>query len=41
MFNFRHSITEKRGKLPLKVPEEFEGVDLIVHAGDITHKKSH
>lgn len=32
-------ITEKRGKLPQKVFEEFANVDLIIHAGDITQKK--
>ncbi|WP_407381045.1 metallophosphoesterase family protein [Methanobrevibacter sp.] len=32
-------ITEKRGKLSEKVLEEFSGVDLIIHAGDITHEK--
>ena len=32
-------ITEKRGKLPQKVIEEFDGVDLIIHAGDITQQK--
>lgn len=29
-------ITPKRGKLPEKVFKEFEGVDLILHAGDVT-----
>lgn len=32
-------ITEKRGKLSEKIAEEFKKVDLIVHAGDITHAK--
>ncbi len=32
-------ITEKRGKLSKKVIEEFNGVDLIIHAGDITQQK--
>ena len=32
-------ITEKRGKLSDKIAEEFKKVDLIVHAGDITHEK--
>ena len=32
-------ITEKREKLSKKVPELFDGVDLIIHAGDITHQK--
>ncbi len=32
-------VTEKRGKLPRKVFEEFKYVDLIIHAGDITHEK--
>lgn len=32
-------ITEKRGKLSQKVFDAFEGVDLIVHAGDITQQK--
>ena len=32
-------ITEKRGKLSDKIAEEFKKVDLIVHAGDITHAK--
>ena len=29
-------ITQKRGKLPEKIFEEFSGVDLILHAGDVT-----
>ena len=29
-------ITPKRGKLPEKIFEIFDGVDLILHAGDIT-----
>ena len=32
-------ITEKRGKLPDKVIGKFKGVDLIIHAGDITQQK--
>ena len=32
-------ITEKRGKLPEKVIGKFNGVDLIIHAGDITQQK--
>ena len=32
-------ITEKRGELPQNVIGKFKGVDLIVHAGDITQQK--
>ena len=32
-------ITQKRGKLPEKVIEEFDSADLIIHAGDITQQK--
>lgn len=32
-------VTEKRGGLSEKIIEEFKKVDLIVHAGDITHEK--
>lgn len=32
-------ITEKRGKLSKKVIEEFNDVDLIIHAGDITKQR--
>ena len=32
-------ITQKRGEIPKKVFEEFDGVDLIIPAGDITQKK--
>ena len=31
-------IPDRRIKLPQKVLETFEGVDLIIHAGDITSK---
>ncbi len=32
-------ITQKRGKLPEKVIEEFDNANLIIHAGDITQQK--
>ena len=32
-------ITKKRGKLSKNVIEAFDGADLIIHAGDITHGK--
>lgn len=32
-------ITEKRGKLSQNVFKAFDKVDLIIHAGDITHQK--
>ena len=32
-------ITLKRGKLPEKIIEKFNEVDLIIHAGDITQQK--
>ncbi|MDO5859111.1 MAG: metallophosphoesterase family protein [Methanobrevibacter sp.] len=32
-------ISQKRGRLPDRVWEAFDGVDLIIHAGDITHRK--
>lgn len=32
-------ISEKRGKLSQNVFKAFEGADLIIHAGDITHQK--
>ena len=32
-------ITQKRGKLPEKVIEEFDSADLIIHTGDITQQK--
>ena len=33
-------ITQKWGKLPDNVFKHFQNVDLIIHAGDITQKKS-